>query len=448
MSNIRWMAGVAAAAFMIQPMCAWSQAAPAPGLDQPPAAAAPAPQGAAQGPAQGAPQRRGLTEGVVAVVNDEIISSYDLRQRMMLLIATSGVQPTPDAIPAIQQQALRSLVDERLQMQELRHYDVKIDDREVDDEIGDIARENKTTKDRLIANLRQAGVDPRTLRDELRAQIGWRELVSGRFGSRARVGADDVEQTIQRMAASETKAQYLVGEIYLDASAVGGMDEAMNGARQLVDQISKGAPFTAVARQFSNDPSAASGGDAGWLVSGEMEPNVEVALQQMHPGQMSLPIPTDKGVWIVYLREKKAGGTASIVHLAEAAIHLNADASQADVTAATTKLGALATKLTCKNYETEARRVEGVKTFDLGESDAGELAPEFKAIAETYKVGQVSEPVRTSAGLHVILLCGKRPAGQAMSKEQVENRLYGQQITMLAQRYLRDLRNSAMIETR
>ena len=386
---------------------------------------------------------------MIALVNDEIISSYDLRQRMLLLLATSGVQPTEQNLPAIQQQALRSLVDEHLETQEMKHWDVKVDDKDVEDEIDDIAKENKITKEKLLASLEAAGVNPKTLREQLKAQIGWRDLVGGRYGSRARVDDQEVAQTIQRIAESESKPQYLVGEIYIDATTVGGMDEATNGARQLVDQIAKGAPFPAVARQFSNDPTAASGGDAGWLVSGEMDPNVEYALQQMHPGQLSLPIPSDKGVWIVYLREKRAGGVSHMYHLAQAAIRLKADATEADVAAAKAKLAALAPSLTCKNYEAMAGKTPGVVAADLGEAAETELAPEFKSVADSLKVGAVSAPIRTEVGLHLVLLCGKRAAGGDIpTKQQVEDRLYSQQISMLAQRYLRDLHNSATIETR
>jgi peptidyl-prolyl cis-trans isomerase SurA len=469
------MAGVALAALLIPPS-AWAQAAPSvgqvdaaslqsmasPGGSTLPSVAAPAPTEAVSLPAApdvSAPaaaesviqpaQRRGLTEGVIALVNDEIISSYDLRQRMLLLIATSGVQPTEQNLPAIQQQALRSLVDEHLEMQEIKHWDVKVDEKEVEDEIDDIARENKITKLKLLGSLEAAGVNPKTLREQIKAQIGWRDLVGGRYGSRARVDDQEVQQTIQRIADSESKAQYLAGEIYIDAATVGGMDEAMNGARQLVDQISKGAPFPAVARQFSNDPTAASGGDAGWLISGEMDPNVEYALQQMHPGQLSLPIPSDKGVWIVYLRQKRAGGVSHVYHLAQAAIRLKPDATEADADAAKAKLAALAHSLTCKNYEAVAAKTPGVVAADLGEAAETELSPEFKSVADSLKVDEVSPPIRTEAGLHLLLLCGKRASGGDIpTKQQVEDRLYSQQISMLAQRSLRDLHNSATIETR
>jgi len=91
-------------------------AAPAPAA-APPAAAPPAagPPAAAAGPPQP------LTEEVVAHVNDEVITNYDIIQRMRLLVVTAGIQPSRDDLPQLQRYALSSLVDERLEMQELRH---------------------------------------------------------------------------------------------------------------------------------------------------------------------------------------------------------------------------------------------------------------------------------------------------------------------------------------
>ena len=77
------------------------------------------------------------------------------------------------------------------------------------------------------------------------------------------------------------------------------------------------------------------------------------------------------------------------------------------------------------------------------------MAPAFRQAAETLQPGQVSEPIRTSAGLHLLAVCGKHASGeQALGHDQIENRLYGQQLSMIARRYMRDLRNSATIETR
>ena len=86
---------------------------------------------------------------------------------------------------------------------------------------------------------------------------------------------------------------------------------------------------------------------------------------------------------------------------------------------------------------------------DLGEAEVGDLSPEFKEAAQTLKIGQLSSPIRTKVGLHVLAVCGKRAAGASQpDHDQIENRLYSQQLSMIARRYMRDLRNSATIETR
>ncbi|MGH7015469.1 MAG: SurA N-terminal domain-containing protein, partial [Caulobacteraceae bacterium] len=131
-----------------------------------------------------------LTEGVVATVNDQIISTYDVIQRMRLLIVTSGIQPSQDNLPEIQAEALRSLIDEDLELQELQKesktqkFDLIASKSDVDDELADIARSNNTSADQLLARLAAEGVEPQTLRDQLKAEISWRGWIRGRYGTR------------------------------------------------------------------------------------------------------------------------------------------------------------------------------------------------------------------------------------------------------------------------
>src|SRR5690606_16987520 len=83
-----------------------------------------------------------LADGILATVNDSVITGFDLRQRMLLLIAMTQVQPTPENIPAIQQEALNALIDERLQIQELANYkELRVTDDEVNQEIAAMAQE-------------------------------------------------------------------------------------------------------------------------------------------------------------------------------------------------------------------------------------------------------------------------------------------------------------------
>jgi peptidyl-prolyl cis-trans isomerase SurA len=419
---------------------------------RPPPAAAPA----AAPPAEAAAQPAPLSETVVATVNDEIISTYDVVQRMRLLIVTSGIQPTEQNLPEIQREALSSLIDERLEMQELarqgklQKFDLIASNSEVDDEIADISRSNNTSSAQLLAQLSAQGLGADTFREQLRAEISWRGWIRGRYGSRLSIGEDQIKAYQTRLEAEAGKPQYQISEVFIDAGRAGGMQPAMEGATQLIGELQKGAPFAAVARQFSASPTAANGGDVGWVSQGEMAPEVDAVLAVLRPGQLSAPIPVKDGVYIIYLRDRRAGGDAMLISLKQAAIALPKDAGEDQVAAARAKLEGLRPTLNgCDNLEAQAAKVAGVVSGDLGEAESKDLAPAFREAAEALAVGQVSEPIRTDAGLHLIAVCAKRTSGSdVMNHDQIDNRLYGQGLAMIAKRQLRDLRNSATIETR
>lgn len=420
--------------------------------------AQPAADPAANAPAATAPAapRPGLSESVAAVVNDDIISTYDLAMRMRLLIATSGIQPTQQNIAQFQREALVSLVDERLQIQELRRqereqkFQIVATDEEINEEIADMARGNNMSADQFVASLAGQGIAISTLKEQIRAQVSWQRWIRGRYGSRLRVGDDQVKAMQQRLEAAASKPQFQISEVFLDAGRVGGMETAMSGAQQLVSQMQQGAPFPAVARQFSASATAANGGDAGWVTPGEMPAEVDAALEAMRPGQLSQPIPVRDGVYIIYLRDKRSGSTASVVSLKQAAVSLPQNASEGQVAAANATLETLRGQVTgCGDIEAKAANVNGVVAGDLGETEIKDLAPAFRTAVESLQPGQISQPIRTNAGLHLLAVCGKRTGGaEALTTEQIENRLFGQQLSMIARRYMRDLRTSATIETR
>jgi len=405
-----------------------------------------------------APQRPKLTESVAAIVNDEVISSYDLRQRMRLLVATSGVQPTADNLPQIQREALRNLVDEHLEMSEIhdveaKQKDLKLEptDKEINDRIAEIAGSAGIKPEQFLATLRSDDVDVQTLKDEIRAQLAWERYIGARFRDNVEISDNQIRAAMERANAEASKPQYLVSEIFIDAARVGNEASAMEGARQLIAQMQQGAPFPSVARQFSNAPTAANGGDLGWVTADSLQqPELTKAIEEMRPGQLSQPIASADGVYILALRDKRAGVTDTVVDLKQAAISLQPGATPDEVSKAEAKLAALRRKLDgCDTLETRAAKTPGVLAGDLGETDVKDLRPSFQQAIANLKIGQVSEPVRTDIGLHLIMVCERHAAGsRAITRASIESRLQGEQYDMYQRRFLRDLRNSATIETR
>lgn len=407
-------------------------------------------------PSDNANAHPSLSESVVVTVNDDIISTYDIVQRMRLLIVTAGIQPTEQNLPELQREAIRSLVDEHLEMQDLKNegktqkFDLIASDAEVEDEIAQIARSNNTSAAQILAQLAAQGVGAQTFKDQLRAEISWRGWIHGRYGNRLVVGQDQIKAFEKRQEAEASKPQYEINEVFIDAARAGSEAQAMQGAAELIGQIQKGAPFAAVARQFSNSPSAANGGQVGWISQGEMPPEVDKALENLRPGQLSAPIAVKDGAYIIFLQDRRAGGATAVVRLEQAAIALAKTATPAEAAAATEKLDAMRSKVHgCEDMEAVAAKTPGVVAGDLGEAEVKDLAPAFREAVKTMNIGDISAPIRTDAGLHLIAVCDKHMGGAGMlTAAQIQDRLYGEELSMISKRELRDLRNSATIETR
>ena len=207
------------------------------------------------------PPPNALSEGVAAVVNDSIISTYDFRQRVRLLLITSGVQPTRENLPQIEQEALRSLVDEHLEVQEIKReekeqkFKILADDNDVNREISRIAQGNRMTGEQLLKALATAGVGSTTLKDQIRAQVSWDRWIQGRFGgSRMKIGQDQINAVIRQLEAETAKPQYQIAEIFIDAARVGGEDQAISGAQQLVAQLQQARRLAPSRGSFPRPP--------------------------------------------------------------------------------------------------------------------------------------------------------------------------------------------------
>lgn len=393
--------------------------------------------------AGGAPAAAQMAEGVAAIVNDQVISTYDVRQRATLLIASAGMQPSAETMQRARAQALRDLVDERLQLQEAAHYEINVSDEQINNSIAGIARQNNTTAEELTRQLVAAGINPATLRQQIRADIAWRRLIGGRYGTRVRVSPLEVAETQARIAQSAARAQYLVSEIFLPAETEQEFAENAAGAERLLQEMQRGAPFPLVARQFSAAPSAAAGGDLGWISAGELRPELQAIVDRLQPGQVSAPVRTPEGVYLVALRERRAGGEV----VTSNRVILRQVSAPAASRQALERAGRRITN--CETLGDQLTGVTGAEITDLGETSDTDLSDSVRAQIADVPVGRASSVAVAGDRAALMVVCARQSSTEGVpSREEVENRLYEQELAMLSQRYLRDLRREATIITR
>ncbi len=249
-------------------------------------------------------QAKALEVRIAAVVNDNIITVGDVENRMRLYMFGTTKQPSQDEIYRLTLQILNELIDENLEIQEAKRFGIVIPDEQLVASIGEIAKRKNQTADDMINALKADGVDIQTLKDKINAEIAWSTLVRKKLYSQIQISDEDINMTIDKLN-NNNQTRYLVGEILLlvpDAS----QDQDVKGkAMELIEQIKKGVPFSAVAAKFSQAPGAATGGDLGWVSEAQIDSKLASTLANMKPGQLSDPIRSEKGWHILLLRDIK-----------------------------------------------------------------------------------------------------------------------------------------------
>ncbi len=399
-----------------------------------------------------AQQQRPLTEGVAAIVNDQPITRLDVRQRTEFLLAQSGAtQITQELVQRANAAALNALIDERLQLQEASSkFKSSMSDAEIDRLLANQARQSGATLQAFYAELREMGQSQQSWREKTRSEVMWQRLVGQRFGSRVRVNRDQVRAALNRILANSNKPQILVSEIFLEDENTVPTAQTLEGGKTLVQQLRAGASFPIVAQQFSFAPSASIGGDMGWITLGELRPEVIPVVEAMAPGTISDPIVVRGGVMIVALREKRAPiPPKSKLKLKEMSTKV-ASGSEEPVwrrAEQSVRQSRDALRNGCDGVTRAAQRA-GVEAVDLGEVEDSDLSEPFKTQALALARTQASPVFRSDNGVHVLVLCDKETTGDDLpTAAQLEDRLYDQELALIARRYLRDIRREAAIIT-
>jgi peptidyl-prolyl cis-trans isomerase SurA len=390
-----------------------------------------------------APAAAQFAEGVAAIVNDSVISTFDVRQRANLLMVSAGIQPTPDMEQRARAQALRDLIDEHLQIQETAEFEITVTPDQIERRLAEVARQNETTVVGLTAQLAQSGISISTLRSQIEADMAWQRLISGMYGSRVRISEVEIRETQERIAANATRPQYQISEIFLPAESEPEFAEMEQGAMRLLQEMQRGAPFPLVARQFSRAPSAAAGGDIGWIASTDLAPELQPIADRLQAGQVSLPVRARNGVYLIAMRERRAGapeGASSIVGLRQ----ISAPAGRVNA------LQRVQRRISgCDDLDTDMAAVQGGSVIDFGRAAESDLSPVIRERIAGVAVGDAS-PVQVNGELATsVVVCSRETGGGGVpERAEIEDRLRGREMELLAERYLRNLRREATIITR
>ena len=413
-----------------------------PAVARPPTTSAPGPDSAP------------LEMRIAAVVNDEVISAEDLASRIRMVELSTNIPDSPEVRQRLAPQVLRTMVDEKLQMQEAKKQHVSATDEELRKALTSIEKQNNMQEGQLNQFLKSRGIDRGTLVDQVTASLLWAKLVRRLASETSPVSDGEVDEAMKRLEAQKNEPEMRVAEIFLGVDKPGQDAEVLQLAQKLTEQMRQGARFSAVAQQFSQSATAAVGGDLGWLRPGQLAPELAKAAASMKPGELSAPIRTNAGYYLLLVLDRRGVGAASdedeVLHVVQVVVPLPADASPVLRNAAAQQIAAMREAGKSCPELLKIGKEKFPQLSSEGEMRVGAIAPALRALLLKTPIGQPTQPILQKNGVGVIMVCDKsKPeAARSLTRNEVEESLMRQKLDALARRYMEDLRRAAYVDVR
>lgn len=387
----------------------------------------------------------------VAIVNEDVISDYDVSRRMTLVLASTGTEISDAERQQLRQQILNTLVDEKLQMQAAEENEIAVTPDVVERAFSSVAGNFNQQPAQFESFLQSSGTSRRALEEQIRAEIAWSQVIQRRLEPQITIGDEEIEEALQRLEESKGQFEYSVAEIFLNSDPQNEAEVAFT-AQQIVERIRQGSRFDAFARQFSEAPTAAVGGDLGWVMEDQLSRTIRDLVPNMRIGQMTNPIKAPSGYYIVVLKDRRrilsVDPLDTQYELVSMSWPLDPEPIMADVDRAQSlSRGAARAGGSCADYEAVAKRYNAAEAAPLGSLRLRDLPPPLQSALRPLEVGQSTEAIRFPTGFRVFYVCNiEEPVVQTPTPAAIENQLNQRRLSMMARRYLRDLRRDAIVE--
>ena len=402
-------------------------------------------------PAQKAPS--GDLNRIVAIVNDDIISTKDVNDRIMLVLATTGLNNTPEIQKKLKAQIIRGLIDEHLQMQAAKRINITITDADVQQAIAGIEKERGKPAGSLKKFLVNNGVSSSAFEDQIRAQLVWSKFIARKIAPSITISDDEIRAEQERLSREgATQTEYQLASLLLPVMQPDDAEPTEKLAEKLVSEIKGGANFEAIAGQLSSVGGKQS--SPQWVQASHLDPYLKKALELMGDKGVSAPIKTPAGYQIIQLLNKKEERQTSDAEVAlkQLILSLKEEAQGKEVEV----LMEIAKSIAKNPGTCEEKTVAGIDSFEGLNIDVSQIrmklsdmSPAMKPFVEPLAVGEISEPFAAPDGLHLLMLCERMVMPlPGPAKEKVRQQLFDEKIDLETMKQLRDLRREAYVDIR
>ncbi|HMW54242.1 MAG: peptidylprolyl isomerase [Candidatus Accumulibacter phosphatis] len=397
---------------------------------------------------------------IVAVVNDEVITQHELRARLdsaLGQLQRQGMSSPPRNV--LEKQVLERLVMDKVQLQQARDMGLRIDDAQLEQALQRIAAGNNLSLAQFRAVLEKDGIAFASFREEIRAEITIARLREREVESKIFISDGEVDNYLASASVQGgTEEEYQLAHILLRAPESASPEQIQKlraKAEQMLERSSKGEDFAQLAAAYSDAPDGMKGGNLGWRSLDRLPTMFAEAILKLKVGEVSPVLRSSNGFHLIKLLAKRGGIAAQAVeqtHARHILIKVNEVVSESE---ARHKLESLHARIKHGASFAELARLfsqdgSASKGGDLGWIYPGDTVPEFERAMNLLAPGELSQPVQSPFGFHLIEVLDRRIQDVSSERRRAAARqtLRERKLDEAYQDWLRQARDRAYVEIR
>ncbi len=395
---------------------------------------------------------------VAVVVNDDIIMESQVLKALKDAGKTLERQNiTPPSEQELLRQVVEQLIMDSIQLQIGERAGVRIDDNSLNQTMSRIAEQNGLSLEQFKQELQKDGVSYEETRNQIRKEMITTRVREGRVGSRIDITEQEIQNYIDSDAGKEQlQAVYQLGHILLKVPEDAGPEQqaaASEKAAELVAQARSGASFEELAKQFSNGPAAAKGGDMGWRKASQLPSVFSDIAPQLNLGEIAEPIRSPNGFHVIKLINKRGGDSLMVpqTHVRHILIQTSEIRNEDQAQALANKLydRIIAGEDFAELAKTHSSDTGSLASGgDLGWTNGRELVPNFRQIMMDTETSQVSKPFRSRFGWHILEVLDRRmyDMGKEIQRARARDIIYQRKFEEELEIWLREEREDAYVD--
>ena len=368
-----------------------------------------------------------LLDRVLAVVNSEVITRLELDDQVKLAARELTRQGTtlPDRT-MLEKQLLERMITTRVMAQHARETGVRVDEQQVDRAIARIAEQNKFKADELEQYLREEGIEIARYREDLRNDIIVARLREREVESRITVSEAEVDRFLKGQQVEGRNDEFNLLHILVTLPEAASPEQIQSRrlrAEEALARLRRGEDFKQVSATYSDAPNALQGGDLGWRPVGRLPSIFAQALGGMKPGDVSGVLRSPAGFHIIRLAEKRALSSKVLVEQVRARHILVRLSEIVGEQEARRRLDGMRRRIAtgadfAEIARSQSEDASSARGGDLGWLSPGDTVPEFEQAMMALAPGEVSQPVRSPFGWHLIQVLERRKEDLTRERER------------------------------